>query len=511
MKNKIKLWFEAAKNNDSNLITQLIEQQFPIETQNDMGRTALHITAENGSLNVALILLQHGADIEAKMCDEGTPLMDAVACNQFKMVALFLKYKANPFIQDECEWSLMHWAANEDCHKVISILYDHAPSLLISKRWNGITPLHMVSSKKMAEKFIRLGAPIDEPTTDDGTTPLMQAVFQNEVEVALYLVKQGANLIQEDYRGESAYSLAELDPRLYQLHQSFKLMLYPPCDKKGNRIRHRKSTFVDNTTIALAATKPGVNEELIEIHASRRIDLFFYTLIAYFNTGLNVKIEKTHIQHGQGKKESPACHSALLTALWDTTKYAPSHGYNTRHRPNSTSYQTGLLNGTHFEDSLNSTVELDTSVNYFDSYYIEGKTNTNLKMRAQALDILNKVSHGLDPIQGMNLFLGQFYTHLATIKRDYLNKKELKSSPCNTRNTIYKAQFKGTFFNACGFKTEDEKPNTIKLKEDYIHSILFLSNPKHQLSNQTETQKAQILKTAYQNIKQDMDLPIRYQ
>lgn len=509
LKFNTKTWFKAITENNVEIVQRFLDKNFNVETKNETNRTALHVAAEHNALDVARILLRRTtANIEAKISDQGTPLMDAVACDHMEIVRIFLQYNANVCVQDTNEWTLMHWIANEDCLNLVDIIHHSAKHLIFMKRWNGIAPLHMVRSAGMAEKFIALGAPVDDVADEYGSTPLIEAVEQNRIKVALCLIKHGANILHQNHKKKSAFTISEQSNQT--LYQLFKQIVAPPLNKQGYRTR-KKSAFNDNITMALSCTQMGIDQLLIENHASRRVDLFFYTLIAYYNTKLFVEIEDTFLQHGLGtkKQNSAACHSAILTSLWDTNHTSPPA---TDH--NFTSYRTSILNGTHFENSLNATVELDVSVNYFDTNYIEGRSATHLKMRVIALAILNKVSRGeLDPIEGMNCFLSKMHKNFMSIQSDYFNNKELKSSPKLSRQAIFTAQYKGTFFNSCAFQTIENAPDDIILKDDYVNMLLASSKEERINLNRNPTNffgSKEKRRMAFKCIKQEMNLPVQY-
>lgn len=58
------------------------------------GTTALYIAVEKGNLNVALILLNNGSDVDCE-CKGDSPLHKAAENNDFDMCELLLKYNAN--------------------------------------------------------------------------------------------------------------------------------------------------------------------------------------------------------------------------------------------------------------------------------------------------------------------------------------------------------------------------------------------------------------------------------
>ncbi len=509
-------WFDAVRKNEASRVEELIKtKKFDIEALDGSQRTALHVAASHNAKEVMLVLLKYKANIEARISNEGTtPLLSAVASGRIDTTILLLKGKANFTAKDEDELTLMHWLADEDhldLLDAIHLRYPHIIQTLINvQRWNGFSPLHMARSARMVKKLIALGAHIEAASPhSDVDTPLFEATVQNQFEVVVCLVRHGANILYSDRSNQTVFDFA-LKKGYTKFLDFFKEVLF--AQDKSNR---KKTNYNDNVTAALSKINNApIDVSLIERHASLRVDLFFFTLIAYYGSGLTVEIETTNRQHGQGEGDTRGCHSAILPSLRDTKREYPSHQYNLRSQdsPNlHRSYYTSILDGTHFQNSLNLTNELDKSVNYFDSYYIEGKEKSEY-MRTRALRILNRVSNRqIDPIEGINLFLIEMHEHFQKIKDKYFNRKELPSSPKNTRATIYAAQYKGTFFNACGFRSAAEKPTPIKVRDDYIQAQLPLSkeervtyrNNPHLFHQDKDT----LCRKLFLRVKEDMNLP----
>ena len=181
--------------------------------------------------------------------------------------------------------------------------------------------------------------------------------------------------------------------------------------------RRQRSDYKDNMSAALAlpfsdkflATQSKskaleLSEKHVIEHANRRVDLFFYTLVAYYKTGITPIIGHTDLQHGIGRVIKPdhlltqGCHSSFIPSPLDKTIY------------NSVRCKS-ILSGTHFLDSLNATVELPPSVNHFDDLL------ENL-CRQSCADILAEVAKGsINPIEGLNRFLKMMHDVLTDLKR----------------------------------------------------------------------------------------------
>lgn len=177
----------------------------------------------------------------------------------------------------------------------------------------------------------------------------------------------------------------------------------PICHYK--RRKRRRYRYADNRTAALAfpyeqetlnrhrsdaSQLLALSKKNIIEHAARRVDLFFYTLVAYYQTGLNPVRGKTYWQHGVGRNSlkksiTQACHSSFFGSFQDGTFVC----------------RDGLLSNTHFLQSLNATMELPWFVNKLDDEF-----ENTAKCRESSIQILQRVSKGkINPVQGLEAFL----------------------------------------------------------------------------------------------------------
>ncbi|KTD51298.1 hypothetical protein [Legionella quateirensis] len=186
----------------------------------------------------------------------------------------------------------------------------------------------------------------------------------------------------------------------YKYYENYSAALALPCSKY-ELVRKQ-----NDRSAMLALSRNNIIE-----HANRRVDLFFYTLIAYYKTGLFPTNGHTSLQHGRGRtlfrddKESnltQACHSSFTPALLDKSIYQKSR-FGKQHK--------SLLSGTHLMDSLNSTVELPPFVNELDDVLEH-------LCRQKSLELVGQVSQGtLNPIEGLELFLKMMKDALTELKQ----------------------------------------------------------------------------------------------
>jgi hypothetical protein len=168
-------------------------------------------------------------------------------------------------------------------------------------------------------------------------------------------------------------------------------------------------------------TEPGILlhmcKDYIKEHSARRVDIYFYLLIAVYNTQCILKQDSTILQHGKGRKTqsrvtvSHACHSNLFPNLQGLKK-------NTNKAP-----EMNIFNETHFMDTMNITSELPIFVNQLDSE-LEGKINNPSLFRKKSFNILQSVSNGeIDPVEGFRQFLKNMNDTLLFLEKGQSHKK----------------------------------------------------------------------------------------
>jgi hypothetical protein len=239
--------------------------------------------------------------------------------------------------------------------------------------------------------------------------------------------------------------------------------------------KRKRSEYEDNYSAALAL--PCSSEKLetlkddqkslltlsqdhIKEHAARRVDLFFYTLVAYYNTGLSPLQGHTSLQHGKGRNTddltnmTQACHSSLLPALIDENSTLNFRNMQTH---------DSILSGTHFLDNLNSTVELPVMVNEFD-----GELENTYLCRDKSIHILQKVSAGeISPIEGLNQFMKMMDMTLKNIDAKIKKTGTMFAKIHPNESELFLLIKQGTFAKIYSSETETAT-------REYIETLLRL-------------------------------------
>lgn len=194
-----------------------------------------------------------------------------------------------------------------------------------------------------------------------------------------------------------------------------------------------------------------VEYEIME-HAQRRVDLYFYLLVAVYKSGANVVKVFTQKQHGVGSEEkgTNACHDSFFpNVLLQYPQTKLSFFW-------SSFVTLREFQGTHFEDVNNMTTELPAIVNYFDTYMEfanPGHRSRPSHYVNQLLKDLNLVSRGeKTPLEAMNSFLATMH--------------------------IFFFEFEEKFKNTEKSVAEDKSDEEEKLDKDEKRIKLFKSMPK---------------------------------
>jgi ankyrin repeat protein len=155
------------------------------EVRDHFGFTTLMRAAGRGQARVVRVLLEHGAEVNAKS-DPGpdgapallrTPLMLAAMSGDLRTLFLLLRAGADPLAIDRHGYTALHWAA-----------YRAAPSAVIQTL--------------LAQKV-----PVDARDASE-RTPLMLAAWQNALPAAEVLVVHRAQVNARDQEGASAWMWA---------------------------------------------------------------------------------------------------------------------------------------------------------------------------------------------------------------------------------------------------------------------------------------------------------------
>lgn len=210
-----------------------------INAKNLAGKTVLHESARTGNMELLLMVLKAGADVNADDETGRTPLTDAVSSDNKEVAETLLLYGASPLIQDMYGRTPLHEAAEYSGTEIIVLLrkeganpmsrdaYGKTPLSLAFKRSpeivdavlggstiiadsDGNTPFHLAVEENAAtwifEDLVSRGYPVNNRNRT-GTTALQMALKKDNEEAMRILLEAGADPYITDSEDNSVVSI----------------------------------------------------------------------------------------------------------------------------------------------------------------------------------------------------------------------------------------------------------------------------------------------------------------
>src|SRR5690606_37579621 len=174
----------------------LLDAGADVESPNPEGQTALMVVARTGRVDTARLLLERGADVNAKEQWGGqSALMWAAAQKQPEMIRLLLEHGAEVDARGRVhDWQ--RWVTSEPRVKILHV--------------GGFTPLLYAAREGCVpciDALVEGGADIDLPDPY-GVTPLVLALLNRHFDTAKRLIERGADVNKWDWWGRSPLFVA---------------------------------------------------------------------------------------------------------------------------------------------------------------------------------------------------------------------------------------------------------------------------------------------------------------
>ncbi|XP_069675519.1 putative leucine-rich repeat-containing protein DDB_G0290503 [Periplaneta americana] len=140
----------ATAYNHPDLVNWMLDNKVPVDIRNQLGATALITAANNDRLNIATLLLDRGAEVNAQTnasnSDHRTALHEAAGRGFVDMVNLLLNRGAdvNSVTSDEGQTPL-HWAGKFCQMQTFNLLIQNRANAYLADR-NGKTPLQLITA-----------------------------------------------------------------------------------------------------------------------------------------------------------------------------------------------------------------------------------------------------------------------------------------------------------------------------------------------------------------------------
>ena len=151
----------SAANGKLQAVKCLLKQGADPSLQDNRGWNVLHFASRGGNPEVIELMLSHVPNIDSRTKMSSTPLMIAAVNDKLQAVKCLLEQGADPSLQDNDGWNMLHYASRGGNPEVIELMLSHVSSI--------------------------------DSITKEGDTPLMIAADYDKLQAVKYLLKQGAD------------------------------------------------------------------------------------------------------------------------------------------------------------------------------------------------------------------------------------------------------------------------------------------------------------------------------
>lgn len=209
-----------------------------VNSRDTNGLTMLHYAAYAGDMGSVRLLMENGADLNAKVKGSGwTPFFLASLGGHTEMVTWFIGNGIPLEMKDGKGRSAVHITAQQDHKELVELLLRYGIGIHAQDK-AGMTPLHSASlsgRQDTASLLIAKGADINSRDFA-GQTPLHLAAFGGNTRLIELLTARGAEIDGRDNTGETALHMAAFGG-----HQDVVEMLVENGAKSDNKNIHGES------------------------------------------------------------------------------------------------------------------------------------------------------------------------------------------------------------------------------------------------------------------------------
>jgi len=199
------------------VVQLLLERGANINARNEEGHTPLHrvlldLDDDFGAeyFDAIQLLLEHGADVGALDGRQSTPLHVASKYGTAKATRLLLEHGADVHALDGNHSTPLHLASQGENAELVRLLLDHGANIHARNKWDQ-TPQHPLTMGSgdlnidIIRLFLERGADVDVVVFDyyNHSTLLHNASFDGNVDAAQLLLEHGANINARNEKGHT--------------------------------------------------------------------------------------------------------------------------------------------------------------------------------------------------------------------------------------------------------------------------------------------------------------------
>eukprot|EP00258_Populus_trichocarpa_P030140 XP_024446159.1 potassium channel AKT1-like [Populus trichocarpa] len=266
----------AALRGDDLLLHQLLKRGLDPNEADHNGRSALHIAASKGSENCVLLLLDYGVDPNCRDSEGNVPLWEAMLGGHESLTKLLIENGAS-----------IH-------HGEVGHFACTAAEL---------------NNLNLLEEIVQYGGDVTIPR-DNGTTALHVAVSEDNTELVIFLLDQGADIDKPDGHGWTPRDLADQQGHeeiklIFQTRKEAKkqtLVAIPEKRAHGTRFLERLTSEPAIRPVSQEGSFPATDGSLSQTRPRRRINnlhnSLFGTMSAAHKGEKDLLSQNSHNNHG---------------------------------------------------------------------------------------------------------------------------------------------------------------------------------------------------------------------
>ena len=194
----------AAWHDRAEVVWQLLERGAQVDVENRYGIRPLMLACENGNGELVELLLAKGAESNAAQPGGETPLMTASRTGSVQAVKALLVHKADINAKQRAGQTAIMWAAAEGHSDVVTLLIEHGADFRTPLK-SGFTALFFAVREgrtSVVDVLLKSGEDVNTVmrpeveggrTPRSGTSPLLLAVENGHFELAVHLLRAGAD------------------------------------------------------------------------------------------------------------------------------------------------------------------------------------------------------------------------------------------------------------------------------------------------------------------------------
>ncbi len=237
----------ACYENNEKAVFDLIRRGANVNAQTDKNVTPLMYSVQNGNYLICKKLLNAGANPDAMSRQNPPVLNTALMNNDTAIVYLLLENNANPNIVEikSKKYPLLYSIdANNYVLTDLLLWYGANPNLIVGKNLPLLDAIQNNSDTSIVNLLIQYGADVNIQNSF-GYTPLIEATFYNNLQIAEILLKAGA---KPQIKDSTTQEFTALDYALKYHLSKITALLLPYTDNPDKY--HNQALRSDNLLIA---------------------------------------------------------------------------------------------------------------------------------------------------------------------------------------------------------------------------------------------------------------------